>query len=298
MVRQLGGQVTSPLISVVMPTHNRASMLKKAIDSVLQQTETDLELIIVDDASTDETSELLNEYVKTDARINVIKNKVALGGGGARNVGISASKGKWVAFLDDDDEWFKNKLSLQLEKINLTPSAVACSCNYEHHYPFGFKRKFALPDKITLNELYYGNSLGGASMCLCSRNILLSIRGFDTKLKSGQDWDLWIRLRAQGQVVVCNKPLVRYMAHPGLRISNNMHSQYLGARYFYFKHRDSMDVALQKFRICHLCFLKSRDTTKTLKSRLHYLYLAVYFSDPSTGLKYLKNSLSRILINK
>ena len=106
----------------------------------MHQTETDLELIIVDDASTDETSELLNEYVKTDARINVIKNKVALGGGGARNVGISASKGKWVAFLDDDDEWFKNKLSLQLEMIKLFPSAIACSCDYEHHYPFGLKK--------------------------------------------------------------------------------------------------------------------------------------------------------------
>jgi glycosyltransferase involved in cell wall biosynthesis len=290
--------VTSPLISVVIPTHNRASLLKKAIDSVLLQTERDLELIIVDDASTDETSELLNEFVKTDARIKVIKNKVALGGGGARNAGIFASKGKWVAFLDDDDEWFKNKLSLQLEKINLSPSAVACSCDYEHNYPFGLKKKFVLPHRITLNELYYANSLGGASMCLCSRNILVSIQGFDTKLKSGQDWDLWVRLRAQGQVVVCNRPLVRYMDHSGFRISNNMRSQYLGSRYFYFKHRDSMDVVLRKFRICHLCFLKSRDTTKNLKNRLHYLFLAVYFSDLSTGLKYLKSSLSRILINK
>ena len=119
--------MTSPLISVVIPTHNRASLLKKAIDSVLLQTERDLEIIVVDDASTDETSELLNEFVKTDARIKVIKNKAALGGGGARTAGIFASKGKWVAFLDDDDEWFKNKLSLQLEKINLSPSAVACS---------------------------------------------------------------------------------------------------------------------------------------------------------------------------
>ena len=280
--------MTSPLISVVLPTHNRASLLKKAIDSVLLQTERDLELIIVDDASTDQTSELLNEFVKIDARIKVIKNKVALGGGGARNAGIFASKGKWVAFLDDDDEWFKNKLSLQLEKINLSPSAVACSCDYEHHYPFGLIKKFVLPDRITLNELYYGNSLGGASMCLCSRNILLSIKGFDTKLKSGQDWDLWVRLRAQGQVVVCNEPLVRYMDHSGFRISNNMRSQYLGSRYFYFKHRDSMDVVLRKFRICHLCFLKSRDTSKNLKNRLHYLFLAVHFSDLSTGLKYLK----------
>ena len=298
MVRQLGGQVTSPLISVVIPTHNRASMLKKAIDSVLQQTETDLELIIVDDASTDETSELLNEYVKTDARINVIKNKVALGGGGARNVGISASKGKWVAFLDDDDEWYKNKLSLQLEMIKLFPSAIACSCDYEHHYPFGLKKKFTLPKRVSLNDLYYGNSLGGASMCFCLRNILVSIGGFDTKLKSGQDWDLWVRLRTQGQVVVCSKPLVRYMDHFGFRISNNMRSQYLGSRYFYFKHRDNMDVDLRQFRICHLCFLKSRDTTKNLKNRLHYLFLAVYFSDVWTGLKYLKNSFLRILIHK
>lgn len=290
--------MTSPLISVVIPTHNRAPILKKAIDSVLLQTERDLELIIVDDASTDETSELLNEFVKADARIKVIKNKVALGGGGARNAGIFASKGQWVAFLDDDDEWFKEKLSLQLEKINLSPSAVACSCDYEHHYLFGLKKNFVLPDKITLNELYYGNYLGGASMCFCSRNVLISIHGFDTKLKSGQDWDLWVRLRAQGQVVVCNKPLVRYMDHSGFRISNNMRSQYLGSRYFYFKHRDNMDVDLRKFRICHLCFLKSRDTTKNLKNRLHYLFLAVYFSDLSTGLKYLKNSLSRVLINR
>ena len=68
---------------------------------------------------------------------------------------------------------------------------------------------------VSLNDLYYGYSLGGASMCLCLRNILVSIGGFDTKLKSGQDWDLWVRLRTQGQVVVCSKPLVRYMDHFG-----------------------------------------------------------------------------------
>ena len=290
--------MTSPLVSVILPTHNRVSLLKKAIDSVLLQTEQDFELVIVDDASTDKTSELLNEFIKTDARIKVIKNRVAMGGGSARNAGIFASKGKWVAFLDDDDEWFENKLSLQLKQINLSPAAVACSCDYEHHYPFGLIKKFVLPERVTLNELYYGNLLGGASMCLCSRNVLEAIKGFDTKLKSGQDWDLWVRLRAQGEVVVCNKPLVRYMEHTGFRISNNMRSQYLGSRYFYFKHRDSMDVILRKFRVCHLCFLKSRDTTKNLKNRLHYLFLAVHFSDLSTGLKYLKNSLSRILINK
>ena len=290
--------MTNPLISVVVPTHNRVWLLEKAINSVLMQTERNFELIIVDDASTDQTSELLNNFIEIDTRIRVIKNKVALGGGGARNVGIFASKGEWVAFLDDDDEWVENKLSLQLEKVNLSPSSVACSCDYEHHYPFGLVRKFVIPERIALNELYYGNVLGGASMCLCSRNVLLKIQGFDTKLKSGQDWDLWVRLRAEGEVVVCSKPLVRYVDHTGFRISNNMRSQYLGSRRFYFKHRDSMDVVLRKFRICHVCFLKSRDTTKSLKKRLHYLFLAVHFSKLSVGLTYLKSSLPRILINK
>jgi len=290
--------MTSPLISVVLPTHNRVSLLKKAINSVLLQTERDFELIIVDDASTDGTPEFLKQFVKTDARIKIIINTVALGGSGARNTGISASRGKWVAFLDDDDEWFKNKLSLQLETINLTPSAVACSCNYEHHYPFGFVKKYVLPHKITLNKLYYGNVLGGASMCLCLRNTLLAIGGFDTQLKSGQDWDLWVRLRAQGEVVICSKPLVRYVDHKGLRISNNMRSQYLGSRNFYFKYRDKMDVILRKFRICHLCFLKSQDTTKNLKNRIYYLFLAVYFSKPLIGLSYLKSSLFRILVKR
>jgi glycosyltransferase involved in cell wall biosynthesis len=288
----------APLISVIIPTHNRVLLLEKAINSVLMQSERDFELIIVDDASTDETFELLNHFVENDTRIKVIKNIVALGGGGARNVGIFASKGKWVAFLDDDDEWFENKLSVQLEKVNLASSAVACSCNYEHHYPFGVVRKFVIPENVSLNDLYYGNVLGGASMCLCSRNILLKMRGFDAKLKSGQDWDLWLRLRAEGEVVVCGKPLVRYLAHSGFRISNDMQSQYLGIRRFYFKHRDSMDVTLRRFRICHVCFVKSRDTKKSLKKRLHYLYLAVYFSDLSIGLSYVRSSLPRMLINK
>lgn len=289
--------MTIPLISVVLPTHNRVEFLEKAINSILMQTAKNFELIIVDDASTDQTAELLDKFIKIDARIRVIKNKVALGGGGARNVGIFASKGEWIAFLDDDDEWVESKLSLQLEKVNLSPSAVACSCHYEHHYPFGLVRKFAIPERVALNDLYYGNILGGASMCLCSRNTLLKINGFDAKLKSGQDWDLWIRLRAEGEVVACDTTLVRYLAHNGLRISNDIESQYLGIRRFYFKHRDKMNTTLRRFRICHACFVKSRDKKKSSTKRFYYLYLAVYFSELSIGLSYVKSSFPRILMD-
>mgnify|MGYP001176277459 FL=1 len=289
--------MTKPLISVVLPTHNRVSLLEKAIHSVLRQTEKDFELIIVDDASTDQTSEFLNQFVENDTRITVIKNIVALGGGGARNVGIYASKAKWIAFLDDDDEWVENKLSLQLERLNLSPVAVACSCSYMHHYPFGLTRKFIIPENVSLNELYLENVLGGASMCLCLREILLKIDGFDTKLKSGQDWDLWVRLRSEGEIVVCDKPLVKYMAHQGLRISNNMKSQYLGNRRFYFKYRDRMGITLRRFKICHACFIKSRDQNKTLRARLYYLFLSVRFSSLSVGMSYMRSGFPRLLID-
>ena len=289
--------MTMPLVSIILPTRNRAVFLEKAINSVLLQTERNFELIVVDDASTDQTSELLQQFIQNDNRIKVIKNTVALGGGGARNAGIFASKAKWVAFLDDDDEWFENKLSLQLEKVNLSPSSVACSCSYVHKYPFGLTRKFLIPKNVSLHDLYYANVLGGASVCLCLKDVLLKIHGFDEQFKSGQDWDLWVRIRAEGGVAVCNDPLVRYSAHNGLRISNDMRSQYLGVRRFYFKYRDNMDATLRRFRICHACFVKSRDKNKSLTKRLYYLCLAIYFSNLLVGLSYIKSSFPRILVD-
>ena len=80
--------MNKPLVSIILPTHNRASFLRKSVESVLLQTETNFELIIVDDASTDSTFELSNQFAKLDRRVKVIRNEVSLGGGGARNAGI------------------------------------------------------------------------------------------------------------------------------------------------------------------------------------------------------------------
>src|SRR3954471_3920817 len=109
--------MTTPRVSVVVPTHNRADVVGRAVASVLAQTERDLEVIVVDDASTDGTAQRLAELAKGDDRIRIIANAVALGGGGARNAGIAASRGQWVAFLDDDDEWLPAKLAIQLETL-------------------------------------------------------------------------------------------------------------------------------------------------------------------------------------
>ncbi len=285
----------TPLVSVVMPTHNRAALLGHAIRSVLEQTETNIELIVVDDASTDGTPELLRHLANSDSRIKILRNSESLGGGGARNAGISASSGEWIAFLDDDDEWVPTKLRYQLDKLNACSSAVACSCNFEQHFPSGISRIVRLSENVALYQLLRGSILGGASMCLCSREVLSKIGGFDTKFKSGQDWDLWVRLRQEGDIVVCNEVLVKYQAHDGLRITNNMRSQYLGARRFYFKYRQQMDLSLRRFKIAHSCFIMSRQCERSLRSRFRYLTLSLRHSPLLVGLSYAKSSFPRLI---
>jgi glycosyltransferase involved in cell wall biosynthesis len=287
--------MTVPLVSVVMPTRNRATFLHRAIRSVLAQTETRIELIVVDDASSDETQEIVAQYVRADSRVKGVRNEIAAGGGGARNIGIRSGSSKWVAFIDDDDEWLPEKIERQLALLARNPSAIACSCGFEQHFPSGKVRAIHLQDCPTLQDLLVGSVLGGASMCLCLRATLEEIGGYDTSLRSGQDWDVWTRLREQGGIVVCREVLVRYQAHDGPRISNNMASQYQGARRFYFKHRSKMSKPTRRIRIAYACFIMSRQLTRTLKARLKYLLLAFRHAPMRTGVSYVVSSAPRLV---
>jgi glycosyltransferase involved in cell wall biosynthesis len=287
--------MSKPLVSVVLPTHNRADFVCNAIKSVLDQSEKRFELIVIDDASTDSTQNVVNQFAKLDSRIKIVQNICSLGGAGARNVGIAASTGDWIAFLDDDDIWKQTKLRSQLDRMYADPLAVACSCCYVRHTPNGDKRFVEVQDGVTLQELFRSNRLGGASMCLASRSLLLSIGGFDETLRSGQDWDLWVRLRYHGTIAVCQEPLIEYQAHNGNRISNNMNSQHQGVRRFYFKHRKAMNVQLRKYRVSASCFVMSRQTSRPLIQRFRYLVLSLRHSGLESGWSYIRSSLPRLL---
>jgi len=108
-----------PKVSVIIPTYNRANFLRSAIQSVLNQTFKDFEVIVVDDASTDNTRQLIHEFV--DDRICYIAHNKNRGGSASRNTGIESSKGKFIAFLDDDDMWMPTKLEKQLLLVNMNP---------------------------------------------------------------------------------------------------------------------------------------------------------------------------------
>src|SRR5262245_29216969 len=104
-----------PKVSVIIPTHNRAEFLRSAITSVLNQTFQDFEIIVVDDASTDNTSEVVTYF--GDKRIKYMRNNINKGDAGTRNVGVVNSNCTYIAFLDDDDEWLPNKLQIQIDML-------------------------------------------------------------------------------------------------------------------------------------------------------------------------------------
>lgn len=119
---------TSPLVSVVMPTYNRANLLQGSVSSVLNQTLQDLELVIVDDRSTDDTKTVIESM--NDPRIVYVWNEGRKGPSGARNSGIARARGHLISLVDSDDQWNHRKLELQLEVLNNNPDVDAVGCGW------------------------------------------------------------------------------------------------------------------------------------------------------------------------
>jgi len=179
-------------ISVVIPTYNRASFLKEAIDSVLSQTCRDFELIVVDDGSTDDTPALLLSYGK---KIKVIK-KANKGPSAARNRGIKAAKGEWLAFLDSDDSWKPDKLEKQVQFIKDNPDIKICQTEEiwirngkrvnprkKHEMHSGWIYEQCLPMCIV-----------SPSSVMIHREVIEKVGLFDETMLACEDYDLWLRI--------------------------------------------------------------------------------------------------------
>jgi glycosyltransferase involved in cell wall biosynthesis len=278
-------------VSVILPTRNRLELLRRAVESVRTQSEQHVELIVVDDASTDGTQAYLEELAANDPRVRFVRNASPRGGGGARNEGIKLSRGEWVAFIDDDDEWLPNKLQRQLEILRANADAVACSCSYVVRSASGASKVIAARANATVQELLAHNWLGGASVCVCASSALREVGGFDAKLRAAQDLDLWVRLRQKGPIAVCPEALVLHRAHVGPRITTNSHSQYLGVRRFYLKHRALMSVATRQHRLSYCCYVMSTQASRGPRRRLRYLAMAMLNSSPRYSLSFVKQSV-------
>jgi glycosyltransferase involved in cell wall biosynthesis len=275
------------LVSVVIPSRNRRATLARAIESVMQQTWPNIEIIVVDDASTDDTPQYLDQLEDTgNIRIKVVRNEVAQGGAGARNKGIALAEGQYVAFLDDDDIWLPEKLGAQIELLKKNPSASSVSCSFFIQHVSGKQTVRYLSPPADVQQILRTNHLGGASMCLATRRLLLEVGGFDAALRSGQDWDLWIKLYDRGPIQVCSHPLVCYMPHEGVRITGNPHSTYSGRRRIFIRYKNRMTLETRKNHLCELLYCRMVMLECRQIRRWIGLFKLVGFAGLANGLRY------------
>lgn len=183
-------QQSMPLISVYMPTFNRVEMAMRAIDSVLTQDYPQLELIVVDDASGDDSWNRLTHRYVNEPRVRFFRQPQGMGACAARNRAIEQAKGEFVTGIDDDDEFLPHRLSSLYAAYDDQYSCVSSS--YIWDYGTVQKILFNYPEIVTLTSLLDLHSM--SNQALVKRDRMLALQGFDTSLAAFQDYDMWVRV--------------------------------------------------------------------------------------------------------
>ena len=238
----------SPKVSVIIPTYNRSDLLPRAINSVLNQTYQDFELIIVDDGSTDNTEEVIKEFQEQDKRIKYIKHDKNKGGSAARNTGIKAARAEYIAFQDSDDEWLPEKLEKQMKVFESAPPEVGVVYTDMWRISKGEKKYWYSPKIMPEDGIVYKQALDrvmgiGIPTAIIKRECLNAVGMFDENFPRFIDLELFVRLSKYYYFHHINEPLVN--SHDtGKGISNN--NQALVKAYQLIFEKYSYDVVKNK----------------------------------------------------
>ena len=226
--------------TVVIPTRNRRSILvDAALRAALAQEQVDHEIVVVDDGSTDGTPDELEAL--GEPRLRVVRHERALGVAHARNAGIRAARGAWVAFLDDDDVWSPLKLRKQLDAGSTQSAAFVYAASVALDPGKRFLFGHAPPDPSTLaTQLMRRNVMwGGCSNVVVRTDVVRELGGFDEELFQLADWDLWIRLAVAARPAVCREVLVGCVVHQESMLLRNRRDVFIEFDYLARKHRSA-----------------------------------------------------------
>ncbi len=231
-----------PTVSVVIPAKNRAKMIGKCLDSVLNQTVKADEIIVVDDNSTDDTKEVVQSYSKYGVKYIPLENKT--GAQAARNLGIISATGDYIAFQDSDDEWLPDKLERQIKelgKVNFNPMTVVhgnaiVKCEGEK------ERIWEVPETAGENVLsmLLKRPAPFFPAILTSKKALEKIGLLDEKVSAYQEWDTSIQLSKICRFIHIKKPIFIYNIHAGEAISKNGMGAIAGYKYIIDKYKDDI----------------------------------------------------------
>jgi glycosyltransferase involved in cell wall biosynthesis len=201
----------TPEVTIVIPTLDRLRLLSRhALPSALEQEDVELEVIVVDDGSSDGTRDFVLGL--GDERVRVLRHDSPRGKAAARNTGIAEARGAWLALLDDDDLWSPRKLRVQLDAVGTAHWAYTGTLVVDESLRVTDALPLADPETLA-EELRHGNVVnGGSSTVLVRTDLLRQVGGFDESLWLGQDWDLWLRL-ARRPAVACPEYVVATLEH-------------------------------------------------------------------------------------
>jgi glycosyltransferase involved in cell wall biosynthesis len=275
-----------PLVSVVIPTHNRSLLLRRALESVLGQRYDELEVIVVDDKSDDSTTEVTGDYQKKFKRFKYLRNIEKRGGAESRNIGISHSTGKYIAFLDDDDEWLPDKTIRQVKILEGDPYLGAVSCWFNRIDHKGNLKKTRLVPDVDFKCMLWENFMGSFSFCMVRNELARKIM-LDPGLRSSQDWQFWIELSRTTKLRILDDYMVNYYDHAGERISRSDSSKLSGIRRVFLRYRKDMTRDCREYWITYLMLYKAVNFGITLNRK----FIVKYF-------KLLMNPTARFVIKK
>ncbi len=238
----------SALVSIIMPTYNSASFIGETIRSVLHQTYSHWELLVVDDASSDDTIQVINSY--SDERIKVFSLRENGGAAIARNKGITEAAGDYIAFLDADDLWEPHKLTTQLAVMK-AKNALVCFSSYElmdeNSQPLGKVVKALAV--LTYAKLLRSNYVGNLTGMYDTRSLG---KVYAPLLRKRQDWGLWLQcVKKAGVAYGIEEPLAKYRVRAGSISSNKIEM----LKYNYAVYRKALNFGFLKSQAMLLRFL-------------------------------------------
>jgi hypothetical protein len=229
------------LLSVVIPTHDRPDRLGDAVASVLGQDHPALEVVIVDDGSEPETSDVLDRLTAGDRRVVVVRHDEPQGASAARNAGIAAARGELIGFCDDDDVWLPGAADATVGA--LTPATGMAYGYHQVNVEATGRLVTFRPPPCTGPELMRWINVPSILFGVARRDRVGPELVFDPDLVTSEDWDLWLRCAELAPLVLVPAPVYRYVQHTGTRVTTSPSTHAEGHRRFLDKHRASMTPA-------------------------------------------------------
>lgn len=264
-------------VSAIITTHNRCKLLARAIESVLSQTYQNIECIVVDDASTDETSDICKKY---PIRYIYISKEESHGGNYARNLGIKTSKGKYCAFLDDDDYWLPAKIEKQVNLIeHKNCEMVFCGRRIEYIKGNSVEYKDSLPVSSQWGDMCKKilQTIPTTTTCiLVDRQALIDVGMFDENLKFWQEYELTIRLAQRKSFYCVCEPLCIYRVDKtdAQRLTNKYHEWKKAVKYIRKKHHALYNQLsfVEKYKAWNLVWVDALKRCKVSGLKGKYLF--------------------------